>query len=196
MSCGWKSKLAISLTPFIFLENKSGKCFAKYSFMIGVQTCFQFSGCKDYIFPGRSRLSKSAGSGLKFKTPPPSGSVFPGSLLSWVTALSGIWHFLPCGRIRASLVAMTCTHHVLKVKCWRMRTNIFFRIPGHCFGARKPERLQTKSGCTSNSAGFGDWNSRCWCHDRQFKWCLKRCWVYGYKYSIWIVFARGGTSKM
>ena len=32
----------------------------------------------------------------------------------------------------------------------------FFRIPGHCFGARKPERLQTKSGCTSNSAGFGD----------------------------------------
>lgn len=126
MSCGWKSKLAISLTPFIFLENKSGKCFAKYSFMIGVQTCFQFSGCKDYIFPGRSRLSKSAGSGLKFKTPPPSGSVFPGSLLSWVTALSGIWHFLPCGRIRASLVAMTCTHHVLKVKCWRMRTNIFF----------------------------------------------------------------------
>lgn len=133
MSCGWKSKLAISLTPFIFLENKSGKCFAKYSFMIGVQTCFQFSGCKDYIFPGRSRLSKSAGSGLKFKTPPPSGSVFPGSLLSWVTALSGIWHFLPCGRIRASLVAMTCTHHVLKVKCWRMRTNIFFSNPGSLF---------------------------------------------------------------
>ncbi len=72
MSCGWKSKLVVSLNPFLFPENKRGNALPSIVAWLVYKQLFSLLRLQRLHLPiPGAGLSKSAGSGLKFKAPPP-----------------------------------------------------------------------------------------------------------------------------